>query len=104
MKVGGTLVCVSGAILMVLFRGPVLIGYSESDPSMENEIIARGQPEPAGWLMYSFMEYGLGQWHLGVLCLIGNCLCMAAYLAIQVLDFHFISLFFFPVNDCKPLL
>ncbi|RVW68157.1 WAT1-related protein [Vitis vinifera] len=82
-KVGGTLVCVSGAILMVLFRGPVLIGYSESDPSMENEIIARGQPEPAGWLMYSFMEYGLGQWHLGVLCLIGNCLCMAAYLAIQ---------------------
>ncbi|CBI29186.3 unnamed protein product, partial [Vitis vinifera] len=58
-KVGGTLVCVSGAILMVLFRGPVLIGYSD------------------------FMEYGLGQWHLGVLCLIGNCLCMAAYLAIQ---------------------
>ncbi|KAJ9707708.1 hypothetical protein PVL29_002657 [Vitis rotundifolia] len=82
-KVGGTLVCVSGAILMVLFRGPVLIGYSESDTSMENEIIARGQPEPAGWLMYSIMEYGLGQWHLGVLCLIGNCLCMAAYLAIQ---------------------
>lgn len=96
MKVGGTLVCVSGAILMGLFRGPALIGYSESDSSTENEIIARGQPEPAGWLMYSFMEYGIRQWHVGVLCLIGNCVCMAAYLAIQVLDLHF---FFFLVID-----
>lgn len=85
-KIGGTLVCVFGAILMVLFRGPALIGYKESDFAANNEISAKGQPEPAGWLMSGFMEFGIDQWHLGVLCLIGNCMCMAAYLAIQVFD------------------
>lgn len=84
-KVGGTLVCVSGAILMVLFRGPALVGNTESDFMSHNEISARGQPEPAGWLMSNFLEYGLDHFHVGVLCLIGNCMCMAAFLAIQVL-------------------
>ncbi|KAI8538171.1 hypothetical protein RHMOL_Rhmol09G0081300 [Rhododendron molle] len=57
---------------MVLFRGPALIGYKESDFAANNEISAKGQPEPAGWLMSGFMEFGIDQWHLGVLCLIGN--------------------------------
>lgn len=90
-KVGGTVVCVSGAILMVLFRGPALIGNPEPEFAAQNEISARGQPEPSGWLMSSFLEYGIDHFHLGVLCLIGNCMCMAAFLAIQVWD-H-ISLF-----------
>lgn len=88
-KVGGTLVCVSGAIFMVLFRGPALIGYKESDSVEQSEISAKGQPEPAGWLMSGFLEIGIDHWHLGVLCLIGNCMCMAAYLAIQVPDYIF---------------
>lgn len=82
-KVGGTLVCVCGAILMVMFRGPALFGYAESEITTQNEIIARGQPEPSGWLISSFSDFGLDNWHLGVLCLIGNCMCMAAFLAIQ---------------------
>ncbi|KAJ4850968.1 hypothetical protein Tsubulata_036234 [Turnera subulata] len=81
-KVGGTLICVSGAVFMVLFRGPAVFGYDEVD-SRAAEISARGQPEPAGWVLSSFQEFGLESWHLGVLCLIGNCLCMAAFLAIQ---------------------
>ncbi|KAJ8755514.1 hypothetical protein K2173_019312 [Erythroxylum novogranatense] len=81
-KIGGTLVCVCGAILMVLFRGPALIGFKEADFA-GNEISARGQPEPGGWLISSFLEFGLEMWHLGVICLIGNCMCMAAFLAIQ---------------------
>lgn len=83
-KVGGTLVCVFGAILMVLFRGPVLIGYQDAEFSAHNEISAKGQPEPTGWFMSTFLELGLEHWHIGVLCLIGNCMCMAAFLAIQV--------------------
>ncbi|XP_022936476.1 WAT1-related protein At4g19185 isoform X2 [Cucurbita moschata] len=82
-KVGGTLVCVSGAIFMVLFRGPALFGNPESDFASHNEISARGQPEPAGWLLSSLLEYGLDHFHIGVLCLIGNCMCMACFLAIQ---------------------
>ncbi|XP_035830346.1 WAT1-related protein At4g19185 isoform X2 [Helianthus annuus] len=82
-KVGGTFVCVCGAIFMVMFRGPVVFGYSENDLSIHNEISARGQPEPAGWLLSIFIGLGFDNWHLGFLCLIGNCMCMAAFLAIQ---------------------
>ncbi|KAL6986168.1 hypothetical protein U1Q18_005169 [Sarracenia purpurea var. burkii] len=67
---------------MVLFRGPALFGYKEYIET-DNEISAKGQPEPAGWLISNFMEFGFDHWHLGMLCLIGNCMCMAAYLAIQ---------------------
>ncbi|KAE8677514.1 WAT1-related protein [Hibiscus syriacus] len=81
-KVGGTLICVSGAILMVLFCGPALIGQKDADFS-HYDISARGQPEPSGWLVSSFLEFGLEYWHIGVLCLIGNCMCMASFLAIQ---------------------
>ncbi|CAK9168545.1 unnamed protein product [Ilex paraguariensis] len=81
-KFGGTLVCVSGAILMALFQGPALFGYGETDFTVQSQISARG-PEPAGWLMSSFLDFGINHWHLGVLCLIGNCICMAAYIAIQ---------------------
>ncbi|CAL0331644.1 unnamed protein product [Lupinus luteus] len=82
-KVGGTLICVSGAILMVLFRGPALIGYTEIDQVSLSEISARGQPEPTGLLISGLEDLGLDHFHIGVLCLIGNCMCMAAFLAIQ---------------------
>ncbi|AES95421.1 putative EamA domain-containing protein [Medicago truncatula] len=82
-KVLGTLICVSGAVLMVLFRGPIVIGYSEIDHVARNEISARGQPEPSGWFVGGLLDLGLDHFHLGVLCLIGNCMCMAAFLAIQ---------------------
>ncbi|XLR02371.1 hypothetical protein S83_068569 [Arachis hypogaea] len=82
-KLGGTLVCVFGAILMVLYRGPAVVGYAEMDFVSHNEISAKGQPEPSGWLVTGLMDLGLDHFHLGVLCFIGNTLCMAAFLAIQ---------------------
>ncbi|XP_061336668.1 WAT1-related protein At4g19185-like isoform X2 [Gastrolobium bilobum] len=82
-KVGGTLTCVFGAILMVLYRGPALIGYTEMDLVSQSEISARGQPEPSGWLISGLLDLGLDHFHLGVLCFIGNCMCMAAFLSIQ---------------------
>ncbi|KAF3534702.1 hypothetical protein DY000_02037425 [Brassica cretica] len=82
-KVGGTLVCVLGAVFMVLFRGPVLLGDKDADFAMHNEISAKGQPEPTGWLVTGFLDLGFEQWHIGVLCLIGNCMCMATFIAIQ---------------------
>ncbi|KAI3789548.1 hypothetical protein L2E82_02347 [Cichorium intybus] len=81
-KVGGTFVCVCGAIFMVMFKGPVIFGYSENNLS-HNEISAKGQPKPAGWLLSIFIGVRFDNWHLSVLCLIGNCICMAVFLAIQ---------------------
>ncbi|OVA12047.1 Drug/metabolite transporter [Macleaya cordata] len=85
LKVGGTLICVSGAILMVLFRGPAVLGDNSELvlAAAQNEIRARAQPEPAGWLISGLLDFGLSRWHIGMLCLIGNCMCMAAYLSIQ---------------------
>lgn len=85
-KIGGTLVCVSGAVLMAMFRGPAVFGHKELDFAARSEISAKGQPEPAGWLISSLLDLGFDNWHVGVLCLIGNCMCMATYLAIQVID------------------
>ncbi|XP_028795275.1 WAT1-related protein At4g19185 isoform X2 [Neltuma alba] len=82
-KVGGTFVCVSGAIFMALCRGPALIGYKETDIIAESEACAKGQPEPSGWLFGSLVGLGLDQFDIGLVCLIGNCMCMAAFIAIQ---------------------
>ncbi|ESQ39664.1 hypothetical protein EUTSA_v10000922mg [Eutrema salsugineum] len=82
-KVGGTLVCVSGAVVMALFRGPALFGDKNADFTENTVTIDRSQPELHGWLVTSFLGLGLDLWHIGVVCLIGNCMCMAAFLAVQ---------------------
>ncbi|PWA74807.1 nodulin MtN21 /EamA-like transporter family protein [Artemisia annua] len=82
-KVGGALVCISGAIILVLFKGPALLGYVDHVPMQHNEAVAGVQPEALGWMFTSFATIGIDSWHLGVLCLLGNCICFAAFLTIQ---------------------
>ncbi|CAH8358508.1 unnamed protein product [Eruca vesicaria subsp. sativa] len=82
-KVGGTIVCVSGALVMVLFRGPALFGDKDADFTPKIVTTDRSQPVIHGWLVSGFLGLGLDLWHIGVICLIGNCMCMAAFLAVQ---------------------
>lgn len=81
-KVVGTVVCVFGAILMAVFRGPALVGH-DAKPNLgsHDDIRASAQLEPSHWFV---RDIGLDDWHIGILCLIGNCICMAAFIAIQV--------------------
>ena len=67
-KIVGTGICVSGAILMVLYRGPAVIGFGNKDLAVSG-----------------LMGFRLERWYIGMLCLIGNCMCMAIYLTLQVL-------------------
>ncbi|KAI3850126.1 hypothetical protein MKW92_036045 [Papaver armeniacum] len=83
---GGTLVCVSGAILIVLYEGPAIFGNNVSKllhGVASNGLIARAQQEPAGWFISGMLDIGLTKFQTGMFCLIGNCFCVAAYLALQ---------------------
>ncbi|RZC94180.1 hypothetical protein C5167_021426 [Papaver somniferum] len=86
LKVGGTVVCVSGAILMVLFKGPAISGDDVTEllhGAAADDLIAGAQPETAGWFISGLLGIGLTKFHIGMLCLIGNCFCMATYLSFQ---------------------
>ncbi|KAI5082040.1 hypothetical protein GOP47_0001783 [Adiantum capillus-veneris] len=82
-KIGGTVVCVLGALLMSMYKGPVLWGDGFLDMHMQGAVFGKPSPEPVGWLAQLLLDLGLDTWHIGVLCLIGNCFCMATYIAFQ---------------------
>jgi hypothetical protein len=84
-KVLGTLVCVFGAVLMVFYRGPSLIGLAGTNAATGNALSWSSSTYPAQWITPGMLQFGLGTWNIGVLCLIGNCFLMGAYLVIQVI-------------------
>ncbi|KAG0618703.1 hypothetical protein M758_4G086200 [Ceratodon purpureus] len=83
-KVAGVIVCVTGAIFMAFYKGPALLGDGFSDLHLQGVAIAgKPAPEPVGWLAGVLIDLGIDLWHIGVLCLIGNCLCLALYIVYQ---------------------
>ncbi|KAG0477799.1 hypothetical protein HPP92_012518 [Vanilla planifolia] len=82
LKILGTCVCISGAAVMLIYRGPALFGNG-SDLAFHGDMIVGNQAEHIAWWASGFLKLGLEKRHIGVLCLMGNCLCMAAFLALQ---------------------
>jgi len=83
-KVGGVLVCVAGAVVMALYKGPVLLGDGFSDLNLQGMAMAgKPAPEPVSWLATLLIDAGVDMWHIGVVCLIGNCFCLATYIVYQ---------------------
>ncbi|PWZ54497.1 WAT1-related protein [Zea mays] len=88
LKVVGTAVGVSGALLMALYRGPSLTiglslgveGAAATAPASEN--VTATIPAAHQWPTSTSML--VGTWYLGALCLIGHCFLASAYLVIQV--------------------
>jgi len=67
LKVLGTVVCVSGAILMALYRGPSLIGLGGTNAAsgtVTPGTWSSSTPYPAQWLTSTMLEYGVETWHL----------------------------------------
>ncbi|KAF5190670.1 Wat1-related protein [Thalictrum thalictroides] len=85
LKVGGILICVAGALLMVLLKGPAVIGSGGLEAYIldTKSVPAESAVATTGWLMSGLIGFGIDRWHFGVLCLVGNCLCFATYIALQ---------------------
>ena len=77
-KLAGITLCCAGAILMTFYRGPRVLGW----------LGAAIEPDS----LHTKVEYAnhfdgfeFGGWELGAICLIGNCLCIASFINLQVL-------------------
>lgn len=91
-KLLGIVVCVTGAVTMSLYKGPVLLGEAPSTPSTD-PLSPTGAPYQQvlraflenGWLSSVVLKGSLiDPWRFGALCLIANCFCMGAYTNLQV--------------------
>ncbi|EFJ05368.1 hypothetical protein SELMODRAFT_137242, partial [Selaginella moellendorffii] len=83
-KVGGVLLSVLGALLMSGYKGPQVVpGLQGID--FQTAMGGKPSPEPLGWFTTILVEIGIDLWHIGIICLIGNCLCMSIYMVFQSL-------------------
>jgi hypothetical protein len=77
-KLAGITLCCAGAALMAFYRGPPVLGWlgAALEPdSLHTELKYANQ----------FSGFDIGGWKLGAFCLIGNCLCVASFINLQVL-------------------
>lgn len=86
-KVAGIAICCLGSIIMTFYQGPVVAGKAVSSMLNWTGLVTSSAADtvPAGVLdPVSLLGFELGAQQFGALCLIGNCLCMAIYINLQV--------------------
>ncbi|CAM6094519.1 unnamed protein product [Calypogeia fissa] len=82
-KVGGIFLSVSGALLMALYKGPAIFGDGYDIDNYLGAVGGKPSPEPVGWFGSALISMGLSMWHVGIVCLVGNCMFLAVYFAYQ---------------------
>lgn len=70
-KICGVFVCIIGASVLATYQGPPLIHSTSSNLQQVPTSLEE--------------DHSSSSWKLGILCLLGNCGCMATYLVLQVL-------------------
>ncbi|KAI3926597.1 hypothetical protein MKW92_018670 [Papaver armeniacum] len=60
-------------------QGSAILGNDGTVLLHENDFIGGAQPEPAGWFISSLLTTSLTKFHIGMLCLIGNCFCLSLH-------------------------
>lgn len=85
-KILGTIICVSGAVTMTAYKGMVVYQHgveATQPPGLQ------GYTQPfkhlAGYGLHSsILQFQIGNYELGGLCLMFNCISWAVYLILQV--------------------
>ncbi|KAL3679971.1 hypothetical protein R1sor_022927 [Riccia sorocarpa] len=78
-KVLGTVVCVAGAVLMSVYKGPAVYqGWAMEDEGPANVHALFGQ-----YLGSHMVRFGITTWQVGGILLLINCISWAAYLIMQ---------------------
>jgi len=66
---------------MALYKGLILIGGNFSELNFQGMAMAcKLALELVGWLANLLIDAGVDMWHIGVVCLMGNFFCLAAYI------------------------
>ncbi|CAK9225674.1 unnamed protein product [Sphagnum troendelagicum] len=73
----GIVICCAGAILMTFYKGPVVLG---AKPTSTLEAASTSMIKEPVHLPHTTID----GWQIGVLCLIGSCLCMGTNINLQV--------------------
>lgn len=85
-KILGVVLCVSGAMVMSFYRGPVVLGTvpsGDGQPAPE-DIPLDGGGYIAQLVQSTALQAGISSWQLGILYLLASTLCIAIFVNLQV--------------------
>lgn len=89
-KILGIVVCVVGATLITVYKGPAVFGDSNPSP-----ISGFQQQQPISGFSVAIQNWGIDEWHFGALCLLFSCFSAGAFVNLQVWQYlnslHYVS-------------
>ncbi|KAJ7549775.1 hypothetical protein O6H91_07G068200 [Diphasiastrum complanatum] len=77
-KLTGILACISGAMLISIYKGPVILGSTTTIPLHQQADMHLNNSSAS-----SFLNFNISSWQLGAICLVANSLCLGTYLNLQ---------------------